>query len=89
MAAEILRRAQNDGGAGLRPTTVKELKRKRGAMGSPFLFAVSSRKRRETERVSGRRAPQKRCDQLLLRSKPGGVMLPSVAGELTKSGVRF
>ena len=27
----------------------------------------------------GRRAPQKRCDQLLFRSKSGGVMFPSGA----------
>ena len=44
-----------------------------------FYFAVSSRKRRKTERVSGRRAPRERCVQLVFRSKPGGVMLPSEA----------
>jgi hypothetical protein len=47
--------------------------------GSPFCFfaGVVSEAPRVTRGVSGRRAPRERCDQLVLRSKPGGVMLPS------------
>jgi hypothetical protein len=33
--------------------------------------------------VFGRRAPQKRCDQLWFSSKPGGVILPPEPDELT------
>src|SRR5882724_703007 len=55
--------------------------------GSPFLLFSLCRPRspRITARVSReRRAPHARCDQLVFRSKPGGVIPPlSVASELT------
>ena len=44
-----------------------------------FYFGCVVSEAPKTERVSGRRAPRARCDQLVFRSKPGGVMLPSVA----------
>src|SRR5258705_1471535 len=60
---------------------------KRGACRLPgfAIFALSTAKLAlNCASFAGRRAPHARCDQLVFRSKPGGVIPPlSVASELT------